>query len=296
MRRFVAVLAGSAIALALVETAARMHDGVEFLPGGRLYGTVPSTHGANASGFHERELPVEDPTVRRIAVLGDSMTWGTTTPEGAWTRHAEQVMGAPWQVMNFSTYGYDTAQQRATLDEVWRFDPELIVVAAYWNDLFPTRTIDLGGPIWLADRDPLWWASATWRRIHGAWMVRDYDPGPDLPAFAAALRSIADAASRCAAATVLVMLHPHRCPCPKEEAWADEMLAATSVPSIDTRGVLQPEPGNPDGEHPGAEGHRRLGEFVGRALLNRPAPAPARTPPAKKAPRKCVSDARASSP
>ncbi|GDX82144.1 hypothetical protein LBMAG42_39550 [Deltaproteobacteria bacterium] len=157
--------------LAAAEVAAQWHDGsVVFPDDGRRFATRGGTHGTNSLGFHERELPfAPGPGMRRIVVLGDSMTWGTTTAEEAWTRAAEAALGAPWQLVNLSHYGYDAEQSLATLHRFgWEYQPELVVFASYVNDLVPTELITVGEPpmpAWVAPTGTLPWSVRRWSAL-----------------------------------------------------------------------------------------------------------------------------------
>ena len=101
-------------------------------------------------------------TPKTVLVLGDSMTWGTGPAEEAWPRLAEARLGAGWEVLNFSHYGYDIAQSLAVLRQHgWAYGPDLVVYAAYTNDPIPSRVVEVGGGrVWVAEeglfprRDP----------------------------------------------------------------------------------------------------------------------------------------------
>lgn len=147
--RIAIVLASSLASLGALEAGLRDHDDeIVFLKAGRRYGIRGGSHGTNALGFHERELAmVPDEGTRRIVVLGDSMTWGTTSPHAAWPRIAETTLGTPWQLVNLSMYGYDAEQSLATLESVgWRYHPERVIFASYMNDLVPTELITVETP------------------------------------------------------------------------------------------------------------------------------------------------------
>lgn len=116
-------------------------------PGARGFvGGEPVT--INSRGMRDREFaPEKPPGVVRVAVLGDSFTFGylvrtdVTFPkviEADLNRRA----GAPrFEVMNFGVSGYDTIQEIATLrEEALALDPDLVVVAFYLNDVgYPER-------------------------------------------------------------------------------------------------------------------------------------------------------------
>jgi hypothetical protein len=164
-----------------------------------------------------------------VAVLGDSLTWGTTTAEETYTRYAESELGPPWQILNFSHYGYDIQQSVATLrSRVWPYAPDLVVYAAYTNDFVPSRLITVGDPPWLVWvgasggllPPALSQRSALLRRVEGALLARDVTDRPD-PAFF--------------------------------QAGLDALVAEV------------PKNAN-DGEHPSPEGHRVLGHALADIL------------------------------
>lgn len=202
-RRLLALGIGLTLALAGAEGWARAQErSIRLVGDGRLYTEWPGQHGTNADGFHEREFgPKSRP---RIAVLGDSMTWGTGTVEETWTHQAELALGGAWEVLNFSTYGYDTAQERATLPLALRSEPDFVVVAVYVNDVYPTRVVELGGrPVFVgAGRAPL----ALLRLWQGARAAREQRTEA-WPTFEAQLQGIA--ADAPGVAVVFVGLRPH---------------------------------------------------------------------------------------
>jgi lysophospholipase L1-like esterase len=97
----------------------------------------------NSLGMRDKEYALEKPPgVARIAILGDSFTFGSGVRESAtFAKVLEASLnasggGTRYEVMNFGVKGYDTAQELATLREVaLPLDPDLIVVAYYLNDV-----------------------------------------------------------------------------------------------------------------------------------------------------------------
>lgn len=292
MRRLSALAVVSVVLGSAVEGLARIHEGgTELLGSERRYRTRPGTYGANRMGFFERDLPLEKPAgTRRVVVLGDSMTWGTTTPEEAWPRRMEEALGPGVQVLNFSTYGYDPVQSRATLPEAWPFSPDRVLLGAYWNDHVPTRGITVGEPpflVWLEARGWLWRRSAAWRAVDGARHRGDWSFAPVGGFFRAALSGIdADCQARGVPFSVVV-LGPHALAagvegcvaygvavdtCALADRWTSRLVddaRALGVPVIDARPAFT-EPSPPanagDWEHPGPEGHRAVGAWVAAAL------------------------------
>jgi lysophospholipase L1-like esterase len=97
----------------------------------------------NSFGMRDREYPLaKPPGVTRIAVLGDSYTFGNAVPLAktfvkVLERDLNDAAGsARFEVMNFGVKGYDTSQELATLREVaLPLDPDMILVAYFLNDV-----------------------------------------------------------------------------------------------------------------------------------------------------------------
>lgn len=296
----------SLLLLLAAEGLGRWHEHLAFPTDGRGYATLPYAYGTNRHGFLERDLDAApDPTVRRIAVLGDSMTYGTGTAAEAYTRHAEAALGPPWQVLNFAQYGYDPAQSAATLrHHVWSYRPELVVYAAYTNDVVPSRIVRVGEParpvsvsatrevlpVWLRQR------SSLLRRIEGAVLARAVADAPDYPFFRAAVTDLRDQAQAHGVELLVFQLVPHvaagldvggcdtRCGAAlaiarEQERILDELGVphASALPSLRASGERAFYPRNgEDWEHPSPRGHEVLGrafaEVVRRFGAGEPLP------------------------
>jgi len=88
----------------------------------------------------------------RILVLGDSVTFGHgSVYEHTYPRLLEDRLrrwrpDVDWQVWNAAVPGYNTSQELAHLLEVGaRFQPDLVVVGFFWNDLFDNQTVAAPG-------------------------------------------------------------------------------------------------------------------------------------------------------
>lgn len=290
-RRLVLAVVSLLLALAGAEALARRHFGTTVLvDDGRRFATRPGTRGTNAWGFAERAIPPgADPSVRRVAVLGDSMTWGTSTPDRAWPRAAEAALGAGWQVLNFSHYGYDATQSAAVLTgHAARWAPDVVVYAAYGNDLVPTRFITVGEPpLRVRVADPAGrlpgglGRSALVRLVDGA--ARSPAEVEDPAALRRALAAMAEAARGLDASFLVWVQVPHvlaaadadadalthpgfaaraldRARRVEAEARALGLDVASARPYLrgTGRAAFHP-PGSTDPEHPGPAGHAVLG-------------------------------------
>lgn len=94
------------------------------------------------------------PNTFRILVLGDSVTFGHgSIYEHTYPYLVEQRLKAwrpdvEWQVWNAAVPGYNTSQELAQLLEVGdRFQPDLVVVGFFENDLMDNRPIPSPGPL-----------------------------------------------------------------------------------------------------------------------------------------------------
>ena len=292
MRRLTLSLVALVVAGSGVEGLARLHEGgTEIVGGARGYRTRPGTYGANSRGFHERELAEAKPAgTRRIAVLGDSMTWGTTSAEEAWPRQLEVALGPAVEVLNFSTYGYDARQSWATLPEVWAFHPDQVLLGAYWNDHVPTRGITVGEPpflVWLAAQRWPWRHSAAWRALDGRAHRDEWNFQPVEGFFREALTGIEEDCRARGVPFLVVVLAPHalaqgvdgcvafgapRERCELATGWTQRLVddaTAVGVPLVDARGALSapsPPSNATDWEHPGPDGHRAIAALVARHL------------------------------
>jgi hypothetical protein len=145
----------------------------------------------NARGYRDREWDAprfagdaweKDPSVLRVAVLGNSMTYGTSVPiEQVWTRALEDRLardlaahGDPRTalVMNFAVQGYVLEQMQAVFeDDVRPYRPDVLIVPLHVGDVLPMGPA-LGEPD-LRYRRP-WFRTATrdllFRDAVGKWI------------------------------------------------------------------------------------------------------------------------------
>lgn len=277
---------------------------MRFPTDGRLYATIPGAYGTNGGGFPERELPAApDPSVRRVAVLGDSMTYGTTTADETWTRRAEEALGQPWQFLNFAQYGYDVHQSAATLRHVVPpYAPDLVIYAAYANDVVPTRIVFAGEPALPVSVSAaseifpvaLRGRSSLLRHVEGAILARRVTDTPDFARFEAGVAAMAADAAALGAEFLAVTLVPHvaagrdrgGCDARCEDALAltarqEAVFDALGVAHGSVLGALRCSgaagfpPQNPDDwEHPSPAGQHVVGLAVADLLRRRAAGEP----------------------
>jgi lysophospholipase L1-like esterase len=93
----------------------------------------------NRAGFNDDEFTLErQPGVARIAVLGDSFTVGLHVERGqTFPDVLERLLSesGPVEVYNFGVDGYGTPNELALMDEVLTYDPDIVVLTLYENDI-----------------------------------------------------------------------------------------------------------------------------------------------------------------
>ncbi len=104
-------------------------------------GTTSGIYSVNSAGFRDHEYLLEkDPSVFRIAVLGDSIVWGHGLElQDTFAKQLEsmlnEISGQRFEVLNFGVSGYST-QQEVELYRVKakQYDPDLVIVGYCLND------------------------------------------------------------------------------------------------------------------------------------------------------------------
>ena len=263
---------------------------------GRGFATAPYARGTNRLGFHERDFE-ETPKagITRIAVLGDSLTYGTTTVNETWTHAAGEVLGPGFEVLNFGHYGYDAEAEAATLRYVVsQVHPDVIVYASYTNDLISNSIITVGTwgyPVWIGASgallpEPLRRHSALARAFEGAVLARRAAPTADVEQWTAQVSDMASQATELGADFVIFGLLPHvfagvSCEpmgdfCAQQRAWfklQQEAAQAHGWVFLSSEPIWRAAPDetyypqNPaDHEHPNAQGQMVLGRGFARAF------------------------------
>jgi len=156
----------------------------------------------NSDGYRDREwdAPREagdgfepDGSLLRVAVLGNSMTYGTSVPiEDTWPRVVEEHLARDLAqrgdartalVMNFAVQGYALEQmQRVYEDRVRPFRPDVLLVPLHVGDILPVPQF-VGEPK-LRYRRP-WFRTATrdllYREAWGKWIPLAAVPPGEAP-------------------------------------------------------------------------------------------------------------------
>ncbi len=155
LARLTVVVASVLVAIGLCELGARLAEGprppvaatpdqYEFYRFDDVLGwsQAPGTRGTFQRAEFTHPVSVNDhgmryravskrrtPGVARIAVLGDSFTWGLgVRVEDRLTERAEALLGGRAELLNFGVSGYAPVQYDLMLDEVLSFEPQIVVV------------------------------------------------------------------------------------------------------------------------------------------------------------------------
>ena len=94
---------------------------------------------SNSLGFREREIPARTPGKYRIAVVGDSFTWGQGIErEERFSNLLEQFLGPRYEVFNFGIAGDNMPEHLTRLAQALEISPDFVLLQIYIND-FETR-------------------------------------------------------------------------------------------------------------------------------------------------------------
>jgi lysophospholipase L1-like esterase len=95
----------------------------------------------NSLGFREREVGPKDPNRYRIAVIGDSFTWGQGIEErDRFSNLLEGFLGSQYEVLNFGRPGNNMPEHLNEIELVLPLRPNFVLLQLYVND-FETPTM-----------------------------------------------------------------------------------------------------------------------------------------------------------
>ena len=98
----------------------------------------------NRFGYRDRELGPKDPQRYRIAVIGDSFTWGQGVEASErFTNLLEGSLGSRYEVLNLGMPGHDMPQHLEVLDQVLTIQPDFVLLQLFINDF---ETADMQRP------------------------------------------------------------------------------------------------------------------------------------------------------
>ena len=93
----------------------------------------------NSLGYREREIGPKGHGIRRVMVLGDSLTWGTgMDPCDRWTDRLQKQLGNGYEVLNFAKSGDCTQKEAMRLRYLKaNLQPDIVIVGFCCNDPQP---------------------------------------------------------------------------------------------------------------------------------------------------------------
>lgn len=302
VRRAYALILGLLLAAAAVgglelRQRAREQGSFQRIPG--LKYVMTSTKRMRVGWQEGLAPPPRRPGVARVLAVGDSVTAGVGVKvKEAWPARLGDALGADVaEVINFGENGWDASQVAALLEtRVDAWEPDLVVWGTYANDPFPTRvlTSSTSGDLVYVDSEVpegarivparlqtlLLERSALFRHVQGVRYVRWVSQDDEAPEgwYAAQVARVAAWSSRSGVPVLVVAIPAHvtmgpGCDdsrCDAARSWYElvrEGLRGGELPWIDAERAwagkgpfLLPE--LPDPDHPNAEGHQLLADFV----------------------------------
>jgi len=89
----------------------------------------------NHLGFREREIEPKSQARYRIAIVGDSLTWGQGLEEGdRFSDVLERSLGARYEVLNFGIPGNNLPEHLQVLEQALSASPDFVLLQLYIND------------------------------------------------------------------------------------------------------------------------------------------------------------------
>ena len=144
LRRLAAPIVGIAAALVVAEYGTRLvfeRTAASGRPEGSVARRGDSPVSVNSLGFREREIGPKDPARYRIAVIGDSYTWGQGLEERErFSNLLGDFLGPHYEVLNFGTPGHKMADHLDELQRVLKMSPNFVLLQMYINN-FETPTM-----------------------------------------------------------------------------------------------------------------------------------------------------------
>jgi lysophospholipase L1-like esterase len=107
----------------------------------------------NRLGFREREIPPKQGDRYRIAVIGDSFTWGQgVEADERFSNRMESALGPGYEVFNFGRPGNNLPEHLDVLKQALPISPDFVLLQMYIND-FETGAMKRPQPRPLLPRD-----------------------------------------------------------------------------------------------------------------------------------------------
>jgi lysophospholipase L1-like esterase len=147
LRRLVLLVIGSAAALVVTEFGARLIVNGTVSAAAETGTRQETPHVAlNTLGYREREIGPKAPGRFRIAVIGDSYTFGQgLEPSERFTDVLESLLGPRYEVLNLGVPGHRIGDDVGELDQVIALRPDFVLLQLYIND-FERREMQRPSP------------------------------------------------------------------------------------------------------------------------------------------------------
>jgi lysophospholipase L1-like esterase len=133
----------------------------------------PPRVSTNRLGYRDREPMPKDPARYRIAVIGDSFTWGQGIEAAErFTNVLEGLLGPRYEVLNFGMPGHDMPQHLEVLEEVLPLKPDFVLLQLFIND-FETSQMERPRPRPLISEEAArgWGRSSVlYELVNGRWV------------------------------------------------------------------------------------------------------------------------------
>lgn len=169
-RHVVVLLAGAAAALVVTEFGTRLVLGKTGAPDAER--PTVSSLSFNTLGFREREIGPKRADRYRIAVVGDSYTWGQGLEERErFSNVLEALLGPHFEVLNFGVPGHTMREDLEELDQVLALSPDFVLLQMYINNFeTPEMRRPKALPLLPAAIDgPAGRASVVYQRLDDRW-------------------------------------------------------------------------------------------------------------------------------
>jgi lysophospholipase L1-like esterase len=128
----------------------------------------------NSLGFREREVGPKDPKRYRIAVIGDSFTWGQGIEEAdRYSNLLGGFLGPQFDVLNFGRPGHNMPEHLDDLDQVLKLHPDFVVLQLFINN-FETASMRRPQTYTLLPQDLDAWmvrSSVVYRLLSDRWTL-----------------------------------------------------------------------------------------------------------------------------
>ncbi len=254
----------------------------------------------NGQGFRDREHETtKPPGVRRILILGDSLTWGRGVADAeTWPRRLGRTLPEAVELIVLAKPGWSTADQLGALERIgFSYDPDLVLLGVCTNDpeppedepsglafsrkVFRVIPLDLQAFRFLDARLNALGVRLGLRQDYHAWEAGLYDPaGRAWPAWERTLGRLAEALRR-AEVPALALTLPTQTPPERLRAYAAqhaalaESFAEAGIPAVDLYPSFRERFGDrpyrtlwalPNDGHPSPELHAYYAEAVRRLL------------------------------